>query len=140
MLYIKNNKHNKYKKFNLYTKNIKNTLLNKYEKYTVLISNNNIILKYNNTLLILKYIRYKYDNNYTLIKIINTIHKQLLIKIIKIIFNNQLELYGIIENNIRDNNGIFNNQPIKNNTNTLQEFVDKTTETCSNTIQYKSSS
>jgi len=97
-------------------------------------------LKYNNTLLILKYIRYKYDNNYTLIKIINTIHKQLLIKIIKIIFNNQLELYGIIENNIGDNNRKVNNKWIQIITHIPKELIDGTMKTCINTIRYRSSS
>ena len=58
---------------------------------------------------------------------------QILIKIIKIIFNNHLEIYGLIENNIGDNNRKVNIQPIQNNTDTLEEFVDKTMETCSNT-------
>jgi len=44
----------------------------------------------------------EHKNNYPLVKIIYAINEQLLIKITKLILNNQLELYRSIENIISD--------------------------------------
>lgn len=70
------------------------------------------MIKYNNhyydKLLMSQCIKQKYFHNGPLIKIIKTIHIQLLIKITKLIFNNILKIYGICNDIISD---------IKENTN-----------------------
>ena len=46
--------------------------------------------------------QHNYENNYKLIKRTKTIHEQILIKIISLIFNNSLETYPIYDNIIKD--------------------------------------
>jgi len=68
--------------------------------------------------------QHKYEKYYPFVKIIKTIHIQILIKIVLLIFNNLLELYGIIENNISNIKENTNLKWIKNNIRILEELID----------------
>lgn len=97
----------------------------------------NIILKYKNILLTFKYNHFKYDIYYTLIKPIHYINIQLLIKITELIFNNQLKIYELYDNMIKNIILNTNIKCIKKSTDILEELIIQNMEMYINTTRYK---
>jgi len=82
-----------------------------------------MISKNHNKILNLIVNQHKYFHNGSFIKIINTINKQLLTKIMSLILNNDVKIYRIIEDNIFQKGKKILLSGFKNDTNILEEKI-----------------